>query len=112
MAASITRESQEDTMSSSPDLKAQTTNKSIKSSKFPLSRVKLIMKTDPDLTLASQESVFLIAKASELFLDDLTKSAYEYTARNKKKTLKKQDIENSVDSRDSFAFLEGILDSF
>lgn len=64
MAASITRESQEDTMSSSPDLKAQTTNKSIKSSKFPLSRVKLIMKTDPDLTLASQESVFLIAKAS------------------------------------------------
>lgn len=69
------------------------------------------MKTDPDLTLASQESVFLIAKAAELFLDDLTKSAYEYTSRNKKKTLKKQDIDNSVDSRDEFAFLEGILDT-
>jgi hypothetical protein len=31
---------------------------------FAISRIKSIMKTDPDLALASKESVFLIAKAT------------------------------------------------
>ncbi|KAJ8039738.1 DNA polymerase epsilon subunit 4 [Holothuria leucospilota] len=92
MAANMSRESQEEGETQIMAEKDQTAAKNEKSSKFPLSRIKVIMKTDPDMTLASQESVFLIAKAVELFLDDLTKSAYEYTARNKKKTLKKQDI--------------------
>lgn len=33
-------------------------------SKLPLARIKAIMKTDPDVSLASQESVFIIAKAT------------------------------------------------
>lgn len=33
-------------------------------SKLPLSRIKALMKTDPDVALASQESVFIIAKAT------------------------------------------------
>lgn len=32
--------------------------------KFPLTRLKKIMKTDPDLQLASQDAVFLITKAT------------------------------------------------
>ena len=32
--------------------------------RFPLTRIKTIMKTDPDVNLASQESVFLLAKAT------------------------------------------------
>ena len=32
--------------------------------KFPMTRIKTIMKTDPDVTLASQESVVLISKAT------------------------------------------------
>ena len=32
--------------------------------KFPLGRVKRIMKADPDLQLASQDAVFLITKAT------------------------------------------------
>lgn len=32
--------------------------------KFPLTRVKKIMKADPDLQLASQDAVFLITKAT------------------------------------------------
>lgn len=33
-------------------------------SKLPLTRIKALMKTDPDVSLASQESVFIIAKAT------------------------------------------------
>lgn len=32
--------------------------------KLPLARIKALMKADPDVTLASQESVFIIAKAT------------------------------------------------
>lgn len=32
--------------------------------KLPLSRVKALMKSDPELSLASQESVFIISKAT------------------------------------------------
>lgn len=35
-------------------------------SKLPLTRIKALMKTDPDVSLASQESVFIIAKATVL----------------------------------------------
>ncbi|KAG8454697.1 hypothetical protein GDO86_001062 [Hymenochirus boettgeri] len=33
-------------------------------SRLPLSRVKALMKADPDVTMASQESVFVISKAT------------------------------------------------
>ena len=33
-------------------------------SKLPLARIKALMKADPDVSLASQESVFIIAKAT------------------------------------------------
>lgn len=33
-------------------------------SKLPLTRIKTLMKTDPDVSLASQESVIIIAKAT------------------------------------------------
>lgn len=32
--------------------------------KLPLARIKALMKADPDVSLASQESVFIIAKAT------------------------------------------------
>lgn len=32
--------------------------------KFPITRIRTIMKMDPDLTIASQESVYLITKAA------------------------------------------------
>ncbi|XP_022101788.1 DNA polymerase epsilon subunit 4-like isoform X2 [Acanthaster planci] len=66
--------------------------KSNRITRLPLTRIKNIMKTDPDVTLASQESVLLIAKATELFLDHFAKMSYSHTARSKRKTIKRQDI--------------------
>ena len=39
-------------------------DKPFRITKFPMTRIKTIMKTDPDVTLASQESVVLISKAT------------------------------------------------
>ena len=50
--------------------------KTEKLTKFPLGRVKHIMKMDPDLTMASQESVFLVTKALEMFVESLARSSH------------------------------------
>ncbi|XP_077500185.1 DNA polymerase epsilon subunit 4 [Amblyomma americanum] len=78
--------------------------------RLPLSRVKNIMKLDPDVMLFSQESVFLVAKATELFVAALAKEAYSFTRQAKKKTIQKKDVDSSVEAVEAFAFLEGTLD--
>merc|ERR1712193_595875 len=45
--------------------------------RFPHARVRNIMRMDPDLTIASQESVFLITKAAELFVQLQAQEAYK-----------------------------------
>ncbi|XP_063057243.1 DNA polymerase epsilon subunit 4 [Engraulis encrasicolus] len=78
--------------------------------KLPLSRIKALMKADPDVTLASQESVFIIAKATELFVEMIAKDALVYAQQGKRKTLQRKDLDNAIEAIDEFAFLEGTLD--
>ncbi|XP_026861216.1 DNA polymerase epsilon subunit 4 [Electrophorus electricus] len=79
-------------------------------SKLPLSRIKALMKADPDVSLASQESVFIIAKATELFVEMIAKDALGYAQQGKRKTLQRKDLDNAIEAIDEFAFLEGTLD--
>ncbi|XP_074524552.1 DNA polymerase epsilon subunit 4 [Halichoeres trimaculatus] len=79
-------------------------------SKLPLARIKALMKTDPDVSLASQESVFIIAKATELFVEMIAKDAMVYVQQGKRKTLQRKDLDNAIEAIDEFAFLEGTLD--
>ncbi|XP_069378194.1 DNA polymerase epsilon subunit 4 isoform X1 [Paralichthys olivaceus] len=76
-------------------------------SKLPLTRIKALMKTDPDVSLASQESVFIIAKATELFVEMIAKDALVYAQQGKRKTLQRKDLDNAIEAIDEFAFLEG-----
>ncbi|XP_044137607.1 DNA polymerase epsilon subunit 4 [Bufo gargarizans] len=78
--------------------------------RLPMSRVKLIMKSDPDVSLASQEAVVIISKATELFIETIAKDAYVYAQRGKRKTLQRKDLDNAIDAFDELAFLEGTLD--
>ncbi|XP_065290102.1 DNA polymerase epsilon subunit 4 [Dermacentor albipictus] len=89
---------------------ANNAEKGEKLCRFPLSRVKNIMKLDPDVVLASQEAVFLVSKATEMFVAALAKEAYTYTRQAKKKTIQKKDVDSSVEAVEAFAFLEGTLD--
>ncbi|KAM4628894.1 DNA polymerase epsilon subunit 4 [Polymixia lowei] len=79
-------------------------------SKLPLARIKALMKADPDVSLASQESVFIIAKATELFVEMIAKDALVYAQQGKRKTLQRKDLDNAIEAIDEFAFLEGTLD--
>ncbi|KPP67799.1 hypothetical protein Z043_113572 [Scleropages formosus] len=76
--------------------------------RLPLSRVKALMKMDPDVSLASQESVFAIAKATELFVEMIAKDALVYAQQGKRKTLQRKDLDNAIEAIDEFAFLEGM----
>ncbi|XP_077463984.1 DNA polymerase epsilon subunit 4 [Stigmatopora argus] len=79
-------------------------------SRLPLTRIKALMKNDPDVSLASQESVFIIAKATELFVEMIAKDALVYAQQGKRKTLQRKDLDNAIGAIDEFAFLEGTLD--
>ncbi|KAK0142776.1 DNA polymerase epsilon subunit 4 [Merluccius polli] len=81
-------------------------------SKLPLARIKALMKADPDVSLASQESVFIIAKATELFVEMIAKDALVYAQQGKRKTLQRKDLDNAIEAIDEFAFLEGKFTSF
>ncbi|XP_076160083.1 DNA polymerase epsilon subunit 4 [Ptiloglossa arizonensis] len=77
--------------------------------KLPLGRIKTIIKMDPEVNMVNQEAVFLIAKSTELFIDSLTKESYKCTARMKKKTIQKRDVESAINNVDALVFLEGTL---
>ncbi|XP_077187684.1 DNA polymerase epsilon subunit 4 isoform X2 [Paroedura picta] len=60
--------------------------------RLPLARVKALIKADPDVTLASQEAVFILARAAELFVETIAKDAYIYAQQGKRKTLQRKDL--------------------
>ncbi|XP_074894384.1 DNA polymerase epsilon subunit 4 [Buteo buteo] len=78
--------------------------------RLPLARVKALVKADPDVSLASQEAVFVLARATELFVETIAKDAYVYAQQGKRKTLQRKDLDNAIEAIDEFAFLEGTLD--
>ncbi|XP_068775616.1 DNA polymerase epsilon subunit 4 [Struthio camelus] len=78
--------------------------------RLPLARVKALVKADPDVSLASQEAVFILARATELFVETIAKDAYVYAQQGKRKTLQRKDLDNAIEAIDEFAFLEGTLD--
>uniref|UniRef100_T1JL69 Transcription factor CBF/NF-Y/archaeal histone domain-containing protein n=1 Tax=Strigamia maritima TaxID=126957 RepID=T1JL69_STRMM len=81
-----------------------------RSTRIPITRVKTIMKTDSDLSLSSLEAVYLVTKATELFVEFLSMEAYKIMSQNKKKTLQKKDVDLAIEQVDAMTFLEGAFD--
>ncbi|XP_063472671.1 DNA polymerase epsilon subunit 4 isoform X5 [Symphalangus syndactylus] len=77
-------------------------------SRLPLARVKALVKADPDVTLAGQEAIFILARAAELFVETIAKDAYCCAQQGKRKTLQRRDLDNAIEAVDEFAFLEGL----
>ncbi|XP_068225184.1 DNA polymerase epsilon subunit 4-like [Palaemon carinicauda] len=77
---------------------------------LPLARIKRIMKADPDLQLCNQDAVFLVAKATELFIDSLVQEVCQYTVQSRKKTVSKRDLDNCINAIDTLAFLDGAME--
>ncbi|XP_046400368.1 DNA polymerase epsilon subunit 4 [Ischnura elegans] len=86
------------------------TDKSERISKLPISRVKHIVKMDPDVNNVTSEAVFLISKAAELFIESLAREACSFTVQSKKKTIQRRDIDASIGAVDALYFLDGTLE--
>ncbi|XP_022816391.1 DNA polymerase epsilon subunit 4 [Spodoptera litura] len=82
----------------------------IRSTRLPIARIKNIMKMDPDVSVVSGDAVFLVTKATELFLETIAKETYAYTATNKRKIIAKKDLDLVINKVDCLCFLEGAMD--
>lgn len=76
---------------------------------LPLGRIKNIMKLDPDANMMSKEAIFMVGKATELFIECLSKECM-VQKDPKKKTIQKRDVDQVFASADSLMFLEGAID--
>uniref|UniRef100_A0A1B6LBA2 Transcription factor CBF/NF-Y/archaeal histone domain-containing protein n=1 Tax=Graphocephala atropunctata TaxID=36148 RepID=A0A1B6LBA2_9HEMI len=76
---------------------------------LPLSRIKTIMKLDPQV-MPTKESVFLITKATELFIQKLAEHANMVTIANKRKMVSKTDVESAVNNNECYEFFKDSLD--
>jgi histone H3/H4 len=76
---------------------------------LPLARVKKIMKADEDVKMISAEAPVLFAKACEMFIVELTHRSYYHTLENKRKTLQRSDISQTIASTDIYDFLQDII---
>ncbi|ALC40515.1 Mes4 [Drosophila busckii] len=80
-----------------------------KLTQLPMGRVRNIMRLDPDLQIASNEAVFAVTRAVELFIESLARESFTYTVQAKKKTMQKRDVDMAISAVDSLLFLDGAL---
>ncbi|XP_030645145.1 chromatin accessibility complex protein 1 [Chanos chanos] len=76
---------------------------------LPMSRVKLIMKSSPDVSCINQDALFLTTKATELFVQHLALSSYTNGSGKEKNTLSYSDLANTAEETETFQFLTDIL---
>ncbi|CAL1542198.1 unnamed protein product [Lymnaea stagnalis] len=74
---------------------------------LPLSRVKTIMKSSPEVSSISQEALHLTGKATELFIQALAKFSYQQSSS--KSSLQYKDLAEIVNSEDTLQFLHDIV---
>lgn len=67
------------------------------------------MKADEDVKMISAEAPVLFAKACEMFIIELTHRSYFHTVENKRKTLQRSDIAQTIASTDIYDFLQDII---
>ncbi|XP_069152110.1 nuclear transcription factor Y subunit C-1-like [Solanum lycopersicum] len=77
-----------------------------KSNQLPsINRIKKIMKTDKDVRMIATESPVLLAKASELFIQELTLRSWFKAEENHRRILKKDDVTDVIMETDTLDFL-------
>ncbi|XP_022127616.1 chromatin accessibility complex 16kD protein [Pieris rapae] len=73
---------------------------------LPLSRVKTIMKSSPEVDAVGPEPLYLVTKVTELFVIDLAKRAFKNSSNN---LLEYKHIADVVQEDDSLDFLREII---
>ncbi|KAF9159978.1 hypothetical protein BGX21_003160 [Mortierella sp. AD011] len=78
-------------------------------SQLPAARVKRIIKEDKDVQMVSNDAVFLISMATELFLESFTAKAFNLAKIEKRKTVYYKDLATAVTQHDSLEFLQDVV---
>ncbi|XP_071957047.1 chromatin accessibility complex protein 1-like [Antedon mediterranea] len=74
---------------------------------LPVARIRMIMKSSPEITSVSGESLFLITKATELFVENIAKESY--MRRKAEEVVNYNDLAEAVAEEESYQFLEDVL---
>ncbi|KAF4527827.1 hypothetical protein B566_EDAN016311 [Ephemera danica] len=73
---------------------------------LPIARIKTIMKSSPDVETIGQDSLFLITKATELFIQLVAQRAYQMSGEIE---LNYKHIAEVIQTEEEFEFLREIL---
>ncbi|OBS81273.1 hypothetical protein A6R68_20538 [Neotoma lepida] len=76
---------------------------------LPLSRIRVIMKSSPEVSSINQEALVLTAKATELFVQYLATCSYRHGSGKAKKALTYSDLASTAEDSESLQFLADIL---
>ena len=73
--------------------------------RYPLAKIKNIIKLDSDIKLCQKDSYTVIGKLTELFLQDLAQSAYSVCKSCKRKTINLEDINSAIKMNSKMGFI-------
>lgn len=76
---------------------------------LPMSRIRVIMKSSPDVSNINQDALLVTTKATELFVRYLAAYSYKNGTGKQKKELTYDDLSNTAEESDVFQFLADIL---
>ncbi|XP_051700805.1 chromatin accessibility complex protein 1 [Oryctolagus cuniculus] len=76
---------------------------------LPLSRIRVIMKSSPEVSSINQEALVLTAKATELFVQYLATCSYSQGGGPERKALTYSDLASTAQRSDALQFLADIL---
>ena len=106
---SMENDKQQEDLAPGTDQQATDANKH-KHVQLPLTRVRMMIRSDPDVNIVGQEALMVITKATEMFIAYVARECYTQTIQAKRKTIQKRDFDASIPLRDELAFLEGTND--
>ena len=73
--------------------------------RFPLAKIKNIIKLDSDIKLCQKDAYTVIGKLTELFLQDLAQGAYSVCKSCKRKTINLEDINSAIKMNPKMGFI-------
>lgn len=76
-----------------------------KDSPLPLARIKRLMKVEQEVNKVASEVPLLFSRMTEIFIQELTLRAWQYTQKGKRRILQRGDICLAAKSSDIFDFL-------
>ncbi|KAJ4915158.1 hypothetical protein Rs2_00708 [Raphanus sativus] len=73
--------------------------------RFPMTRIRRIMRSDNSAPQIMQDAVFLVNKATELFIERFSEEAYGSSVKDKKKFIHYKHLSSVVSNEERYEFL-------